>query len=91
MSVDPGDVRVTAELHHPHFACPTLTIYDRVPGGVGLSERIYRRHREVLAAALGLVRRCPCRGGCPSCVGPRRVQAGAGKTLAVSLLELLAS
>ena len=41
--VDPGDVRVSAEHRHPHFERPTITVYDCVPGGVGLSERIYRR------------------------------------------------
>ena len=81
--VDPGDVAVTAEVRHPHFERPTLTIYDKVPGGVGLSERIFRVHREILAAAQGQVSRCPCRRGCPSCVGPGRDQGGRGKPLAL--------
>jgi len=85
--VDPGDVRVSSELHHPHFERPALTIYDRVPGGVGLSERMFRRHRDVLAAARGMVVRCGCRTGCPCCVGPTRDQAGRGKRLALALLE----
>jgi DEAD/DEAH box helicase domain-containing protein len=87
--VDPGDVCASAELHHPHFERPAVTVYDRVPGGVGLSEKIFRRHRDVLAAALGLVRRCPCRSGCPSCVGPGRDQAGHGKQLAAHVLEAM--
>ena len=85
--VDPGDVAVTAELRHPHFERPTLTIYDRVPGGVGLSERIFREHRAVLDAAHGLLGRCACQRGCPSCIGPARDQGGRGKALARVLLE----
>ncbi len=87
--VDPGDVRVTAEVRHPHFERPTLTIYDVVPGGVGLSERIFRQHRAVLEAGLGLLGRCACQRGCPSCIGPARDQGGRGKLLSRRLLEIM--
>jgi hypothetical protein len=36
---------------------PTVILYDRIPNGVGLAERIYRVHREILDAALALVQR----------------------------------
>jgi len=85
--VDPADVRVSAELRHAHYGRPTLTIYDKMPGGVGLSARIFRRHRDVLAAARGLLTRCRCRGGCPSCVGPGRDQAGRGKQISLAIIE----
>lgn len=85
--VDPGDVRVSAELRHPHFERPTLTIYDQVPNGVGLSERIFYCHREILAAALAQVQRCVCRCGCPGCIGPSRDQGPRGKGLAQSVLR----
>lgn len=83
--VDPGDVRVTAAARHPHFGRPALTIHDAVPNGVGLSERIFSVHAEVLAAAAGQVRRCACRDGCPACVGPGRARGG--KAAARVLLE----
>jgi DEAD/DEAH box helicase domain-containing protein len=70
--VDPGDVRVLAEVRHPHFQRPALTIYDQIPNGIGLSQRIFEQHRAVLDAALGQVQRCACRSGCPACVGPGR-------------------
>ncbi len=85
--VDPGDVAVTSTLLHPHYDCPVLTIYDRIPNGVGLSERIYRKHREILAAARGQVTRCACRTGCPSCIGPSADQGVRGKSLALQVLE----
>jgi DEAD/DEAH box helicase domain-containing protein len=87
LRVDPGDVRVLAELRHPHFERPTITIYDAMPDGVGLSERIWRQHRDVLAAAAGLVERCPCRTGCPSCIGPSVDQGVRGKGLARAVLS----
>ena len=85
--VDPGDVRVQTELQHPHFDCPTITIYDQVPNGVGLSEKIFHSHREILRAAQGLVGRCSCRMGCPSCIGPSRDQGRRGKHLALTVLQ----
>ncbi|MFO1051788.1 MAG: DEAD/DEAH box helicase [Planctomycetota bacterium] len=87
--VDPGDVRVSSELRHPHFECPTVLIHDRVPNGVGLSERIFRVHREILDAALGVLERCRCRSGCPSCIGPSRDQGIHGKPLALRILRAM--
>ncbi|MCC6783037.1 MAG: DEAD/DEAH box helicase [Planctomycetes bacterium] len=87
--VDPGDVRVSSELRHPHFERPTILIHDAIPNGVGLSERIFAVHREVLQAALGVVTRCRCAGGCPSCIGPARDQGRRGKALARRILEEL--
>ncbi|MCR9244110.1 MAG: DEAD/DEAH box helicase [bacterium] len=84
--VDPGDVRVLAEALHPHFEAPTLILYDRIPNGVGLAERIYRVHREILGAALELVQRCSCRFGCPSCVGPSSSLGARSKAVAVAIL-----
>jgi DEAD/DEAH box helicase domain-containing protein len=84
LRVDPGDVRVLGERKHPHFATATLTIYDRVPNGVGLAEKIFDCHRDVLAAAQNLLRRCPCRSGCPSCIGPGG--GPRGKELAAAVL-----
>ena len=85
--VDPGDVKVIATLEHPHFEAPALVIYDNLPDGVGLSERIFREHRNVLQAAHGVVMRCPCRMGCPACIGPSPDQGLRGKPLAKALLS----
>jgi DEAD/DEAH box helicase domain-containing protein len=48
---------------------PTLFLFDNVPGGVGLAERIHERGAELLARARALVRGCTCPDGCPACVG----------------------
>ncbi|MDO5506038.1 MAG: DEAD/DEAH box helicase [Pseudoxanthomonas suwonensis] len=49
---------------------PTIYLYDNYPGGVGLSEPLWKRQGELLTRAIELVRGCACRAGCPTCVGP---------------------
>lgn len=69
---------------------PTLFLFDSVPGGVGLSSRIYERAPDLLRDAERLVRNCPCESGCPACVGPQ--EGGRGKqrkARAIALLALL--
>jgi len=83
---DPADLLVKSELKSGHWGAPAITAYDRAPGGVGLSETLFGMHREVLEAALEVVRRCPCLFGCPSCVGP---VVEAGKTAKERVRRLL--
>lgn len=47
----------------------TAYLFDNVPCGVGLAERIYERADALLQRAGELVRGCSCDQGCPSCVG----------------------
>ena len=49
---------------------PTLFLYDNFPGGVGLSAPLFDDAALLVQDALGLVRNCACRAGCPACVGP---------------------
>jgi DEAD/DEAH box helicase domain-containing protein len=49
---------------------PTLFVYDRMPGGVGLAPRLFEQRDELLARTLRLIQSCTCESGCPSCVGP---------------------
>jgi DEAD/DEAH box helicase domain-containing protein len=49
---------------------PTIFIYDRVPGGIGLSPRLFEAREELLRRARSLCQGCPCDDGCPACVGP---------------------
>jgi len=67
---DPRDLGVIAEARSRETRQPTITIYDLVPEGLGFAERLYELHAELLAGALDLVSGCPCRDGCPACVGP---------------------
>ncbi|HTF90270.1 MAG TPA: DUF1998 domain-containing protein, partial [Planctomycetota bacterium] len=85
----PQDLGLSAQVKSKHFRRPALVFYDRVQGGVGLSEILFEAHREVLAAALDVVTRCECRGGCPVCVGPPEEAGALGKQTARAILEHL--
>ena len=87
---DPHDIGMVAQVRSPHAEHPVVYLYDSVPGGVGLAERLYDRHAELVAGALGLVEGCPCEDGCPACVGPRIDSHGGAKRLAQRLLSMLA-
>lgn len=87
LRVDPGDVRVLSEVLQAHFMAPTLLLYDRVPNGVGLSQRLFSLHQEVLQAALSVVQGCSCRSGCPSCVGPQAALGQRSKATSLAILR----
>jgi DEAD/DEAH box helicase domain-containing protein len=82
---------VLAEPQDPASGLPTITLYERVPGGIGYAEQLYELLPELLRAAHGLVTRCPCERGCPACVGPvlEHEYALDTKTLAAALLREL--
>jgi len=85
-----SDLGLSTQVRSSHFARPTLFLYDRVQGGVGLGELVFREHRALLAAALEVVARCACERGCPACVGPVAEVGPHGKAVARALLEHLA-
>ena len=70
---------------------PTAFLFDNVPGGVGLAERVYERSAELLASARVLIRGCACTEGCPMCTGATETVDGKKKRAALGLLELLMS
>ena len=76
---DPRDLGIAERVRDPHFGVPALYIYDKYPGGTGLTESLSRRIDHLLAAILDVIDRCSCRNGCPSCVGPNGNKAAAGE------------
>jgi DEAD/DEAH box helicase domain-containing protein len=86
---DPRDLRVAAQTRSPHTGRPTVFLYDAVPGGIGLAERLFELRASLLAAARDHVRACSCAAGCPSCVGPANEVDGDPKRAALRLLERL--
>ncbi len=86
---DPGDLGSAVQSCAPETGLPTITLYDRAPGGAGLSVRLYELHDELLMAALDMVRRCPCADGCPGCVGPAGDAGPVTKMLTRKLLEAI--
>ncbi|SCW60098.1 DEAD/DEAH box helicase domain-containing protein [Paenibacillus tianmuensis] len=86
---DPHDIRVVPQVKAVHNKQPTIFFYDRYPGGVGLSERLYEVHGELLAEAQRLISSCGCLSGCPACVGPIEEVGLTGKQLSLGLLKQL--
>lgn len=83
---DPSDVYVTPQMKSSHNEKPTIFLYDRYPGGVGLSEQIYEKLPSILLEAKNIIRNCPCEDGCPSCIGTEGHMYN-GKKDAIQLLE----
>jgi len=86
LMVDPRDLGLVAQVRSPHQEAPTIYLYESVPGGVGLSERLWARHEELVAGAADLIGACPCEAGCPACTGPRLEPQIDAKALALRLL-----
>jgi DEAD/DEAH box helicase domain-containing protein len=88
---DPGDLGSNVQVLGPETGLPTITLYDRVPGGAGLSARLYELMLggELLGAALDVVRSCACADGCPGCVGPAGDVEPGTKTLTRRLLAAI--
>jgi DEAD/DEAH box helicase domain-containing protein len=75
-------------LEAEHFN-PTIYLYDSHAGGIGLAERLFEVLPDLLARGLATLRTCPCRAGCPSCVGPVNEVGRRAKATADALLSAL--
>jgi DEAD/DEAH box helicase domain-containing protein len=84
---DPFDIRVVPQVKAIHSQKPTIYFYDRYPGGIGLSERLYDVHDELIKRARTLITSCSCMSGCPACVGPIEEVGLLGKEQALALLK----
>ena len=81
----PTDIAVTYHVRDTFTQRPTIYLHDCVPGGLGLSDRVYEMDAELFLHALAALRDCPCKEGCPACVG-----AAAGREAKAALLDILA-
>ena len=48
LMVDPRDLGLVSQVRSPHHEAPTIYLYEAMPGGVGLSERLFARHDELV-------------------------------------------
>lgn len=81
------DISVVYHVKDPFSDQPTVYLYDHIPGGVGLSDRVYEMNMELFIEARRMLAACPCENGCPSCVGAESV--GGKKTLIAILDEMI--
>ena len=86
---DVSDLHVTPQIKAVHSNKPTVFFYDRYPGGIGLSERVYKELGVILNEAESIVVNCECESGCPSCVGVSGETGENSKQTAIYLLEYL--
>ncbi|MFE7062368.1 DEAD/DEAH box helicase [Sutcliffiella sp. NPDC057660] len=66
---EPEDLQVVPQVKSTFDEKPVIYFYDRYPGGVGLSEKAYEKVGELFDRASELIGNCPCKNGCPSCIG----------------------
>jgi DEAD/DEAH box helicase domain-containing protein len=83
---DPRDIGALAQVQAPFTGRPTLYLYDAVPGGVGLTERLFTLTPDLLTACREAVDTCSCADGCPACVGPAIEVGTRGKQVVAELL-----
>jgi DEAD/DEAH box helicase domain-containing protein len=66
---------------------PVIALYDMIPGGIGLSQKLYDIQQQIFAAAYERVQSCRCESGCPACVGPVAEMGEGAKAHAAAILE----
>ncbi|MGY4689945.1 DEAD/DEAH box helicase [Salibacterium sp. K-3] len=86
---DRSDLHVIPQMKATHSERPTIFLYDRYPGGVGLSSAVYKDITRILHECRKLIRSCPCTSGCPSCVGSDLNLDEEAKWLTLRLIRIL--
>lgn len=85
---DPADLSVVAKIKAPHNELPTIFIYDKYPGGIGLSQKLFETMPELLRRAEDIIASCSCDAGCPSCIGFVQEGRKAKKALTEMFLQI---
>lgn len=83
---DRSDVHVIPQVKAVHSEKPTFFVYDRYPGGIGLSERVYDIWEPLIQHVFEHVHACPCQNGCPSCIGAQDL-SDKGKKQVLNFLQ----
>ena len=52
----------------PDTLAPTVFVFDRAPGGVGLTDALFGSFGDWSRASLQMLESCSCVEGCPSCL-----------------------
>ena len=93
---DRSDIGSAWRVRDDHYGVPAVYVWDRYPGGTGLSEALAANLGAVLTVAAERVSSCDCEDGCPSCIGVageafygvRRRKEGASTLLRSALAAL---
>ncbi|MDK2972047.1 MAG: box helicase protein [Candidatus Sumerlaeota bacterium] len=84
---DPRDIGVAAMLRAPHDQRPTIYVWDRFAGGIGLARRLFAMEERILRACLEAATHCRCESGCPACVGPTLASGPQARPATRALLQ----
>ena len=84
---DARDIGADCQVRATFSELPTVYLYDSIPGGVGLAEKLFEIREQLVEASLALVLACDCDNGCPGCVGPQIETKSPAKKAARVLLE----
>lgn len=86
---DARDIGAESQVRAPYNGLPTVFLYDAVPGGVGLAQKLFEVRDQLIDACVDVVSRCNCEAGCPACVGPQVEPSSRAKQAAHRMLERL--
>jgi len=91
-SVPPRNIpsKIARDEERPDFTDiafePNIFIFDNFPGGIGLSPSLFDLEKELLKHCQKTITACPCKEGCPSCVGPTKESGKQAKQVALEIL-----
>ena len=86
---DRSDFGIYAMVRAPFDQRPTIYIWDRYPGGIGIARKLFSISDRILNSAGRIVTECNCPAGCPACIGPQLDRGREAKQAAQELLALL--
>lgn len=84
---DPVDLSVVPQIKASHNEQPTIFIYDKYPGGIGLSQKLYEKMPVWMHDVQRIVETCLCENGCPACIGLIEPPDASIKPLVIDLLK----
>jgi DEAD/DEAH box helicase domain-containing protein len=67
----------------------SIIIFDAIPGGIGLSRMAYDKLIPLLPDLYKFILECPCKDGCPGCIGPAGEEGYGGKQETLAILDLI--
>lgn len=84
---DISDISVVPMVRAPFSGKPTIYVYDKYQGGIGLSKKLFSIDKTVLQAVNEHIKSCSCKHGCPACTGPTLEGNLFGKESALKILQ----
>ncbi|OJX41425.1 MAG: hypothetical protein BGO78_01455 [Chloroflexi bacterium 44-23] len=66
---------------------PLFLMHENIPYGIGLMEHMHAILGTFLSEIILQIKECPCKNGCPSCVGPETELGYGGKLETLALIK----